>query len=62
MPRSPLRTFHSVTGGSGGDADEVSRLSSPYDDLNQQIIRLLQEDFAAACSLSAACLSIKGRR
>ena len=38
MPPSTLQTAQSVT------ASEVSRLSSPYDDLNQKIIRLLQED------------------
>ena len=60
MPRSPLRTFHSVTGGSGGDADEVSRLSSPYDDLNQQIIRLLQEDGRAAYDVIGQKLGVSG--
>ena len=60
MPRSPLRTFHSVAGGSGGDADEVSRLSSPYDDLNQQIIRLLQEDGRAAYDVIGQKLGVSG--
>ena len=60
MPRSPLRTFHSVAGGGGGDADDVSRLSSPYDDLNQQIIRLLQEDGRAAYDVIGQKLGVSG--
>ena len=44
MSRFTPRAVQSVTDASGGDAGEVSPLSSPYDDLNQQIIRLLQED------------------
>ena len=38
MPPSTPQTVQPAT------ASEVSRLSSPYDDLNQRIIRLLQED------------------
>ena len=39
MPRSTLSTVQAAT----KDGD-VSRLSSPHDDLNQQIIRLLQDE------------------
>ncbi len=49
MPRSKAHELQVVAvHGDGEPAGRVSPLSSPYDDLNQQIIRLLQEDGRAA--------------
>ena len=56
MPRSTPRAFQSVS----GDAGEVSRLSSPYNDLNQQIIRLLQDDGRAAYDVIGQKLGVSG--
>ena len=60
MPRSTPRAFQSVSGDSAGDVGEVSRLSSPYDDLNQQIIRLLQDDGRAAYDVIGQKLGVSG--
>ena len=60
MPRSTPRAFQSASGDSAGDVGEVSRLSSPYDDLNQQIIRLLQDDGRAAYDVIGQKLGVSG--
>ena len=60
MPRSTPRAFQSVSGDNAGDVGEVSRLSSPYDDLNQQIIRLLQDDGRAAYDVIGQKLGVSG--
>ena len=57
MSRTTVRAFHAVTDDSGGD---VSPLSSPFDDLNQQIIRLLQNDGRAAYDVIAQTLGVSG--
>jgi Lrp/AsnC family transcriptional regulator for asnA, asnC and gidA len=49
-----------VSDGSAGDASEISRLSSPYDALNQEIIRLLQEDGRAAYDVIGQKLGVSG--
>ena len=49
MPRSKAHELQVVAvHGDGEPAGRVSPLSSPFDDLNQQIIRLLQENGRAA--------------
>ncbi len=55
MPRSTLSTVQAAT----KDGD-VSRLSSPHDDLNQQIIRLLQDDGRAAYDVIGQQLGVSG--
>ena len=60
MSRFTPRAVQSVTDHSGGDAGEVSPLSSPYDDLNQQIIRLLQEDGREAYDVIGQKLGVSG--
>ena len=60
MPRPTPRVIQSVSEGSSSDASEISRLSSPYDDLNQRIIRLLQEDGRAAYDVLAQKLGVSG--
>ena len=60
MSRFTPRAVQSVTDASGGDAGEVSPLSSPYDDLNQQIIRLLQEDGREAYDVIGQKLGVSG--
>ena len=54
MPRSTLRTVQSVAD------DDVPRLSSPYDDLNQRIIRLLQDDGRAPYDEIGQKLGVSG--
>ena len=54
MPRPPLHTVQAVAG------DDLSPLSSPFDDLNQQIIRLLQEDGRAAYDVIGQTLGVSG--
>ena len=56
MSRPSLRAFRATT----TDAGEISRLSSPYDDLNQQIIRLLQEDGREAYDVIGQKLGVSG--
>ena len=61
MSRSTLRAFEAVSADSGGDrSDAVSPLSSPFDDLNQQIIRLLRDDGRAAYDVIAQKLGVSG--
>ena len=53
--------LQTVTAHNGDDFDDkVSRLSSPFDDLNQQIIRLLQEDGRAAYDIIGQELGVSG--
>ena len=61
MTRSTVHAFEAATAGDGGEhAGAVSSLSSPRDDLNQQIIRLLQDDGRAAYDLIAQKLGVSG--
>ena len=60
MSRFTPRAVQSVTDDSGGDAGEISRLSSPYDDLNQKIVRLLQEDGREAYDVIGQKLGVSG--
>ena len=60
MPRFTPRAVQSVTDDSGGDAGGISPLSSPYDDLNQQIVRLLQEDGREAYDVIGQKLGVSG--
>ena len=60
MSRFTPRAVQSVTDDSGGDAGEISPLSSPYDDLNQQIVRLLQEDGREAYDVIGQKLGVSG--
>ena len=60
MARPTPRVIQSVSEGSVGDAGGISRLSSPYDDLNQRIIRLLQEDGRAAYDEIGQKLGVSG--
>ncbi|MDD9991760.1 MAG: AsnC family transcriptional regulator, partial [Rhodospirillales bacterium] len=54
MSSSTLRPVRAVT------ADDVPRLSSPHDDLNQQIIRLLQDDGRATYDEIGLKLGVSG--
>ena len=54
MSPPTLHTVQAVTG------DDVPRLSSPHDDLNQQIIRLLQDDGRAAYDEIGQKLGVSG--
>ena len=60
MSRFTPRAVQSVTDDSGGDAGDISPLSSPYDDLNQQIVRLLQEDGREAYDVIGQKLGVSG--
>ena len=60
MPRPTPRAFQSANGDSGGNAVDVPPLSSPYDDLNQRIIRLLQEDGREAYDVIGQKLGVSG--
>ena len=61
MSRPAVHAFRAVSADAGGDhAGDVSRLSSPFDDLNQRIIRLLQEDGRAAYDVIAQKLGVSG--
>ena len=57
MSRTTVRALQAVTADSGGD---LSPLSSPFDDLNQQIIRLLQDDGRAAYDIIGQKLGVSG--
>ena len=57
MSRTTVRALQAVTADSGGD---LSPLSSPFDDLNQQIIRLLQNDGRAAYDVIGQKLGVSG--
>ena len=56
MSRPSLQAFRAMT----TDAGEISPLSSPHDDLNQQIIRLLQEDGREAYDVIGQKLGVSG--
>ena len=56
MSRATLRTFQAAAAESG----DVSPLSSPHDDLNQQIVRLLQDDGRAAYDVIGRKLGVSG--
>ena len=61
MSRSTVRAFEAVTADGGEDHfDAVSPLSSPFDDLNRRIIRLLQDDGRAAYDVIAQKLGVSG--
>ncbi|MCY4478500.1 MAG: Lrp/AsnC family transcriptional regulator [Rhodospirillales bacterium] len=55
MPRPTLQAFQTAS----ADGD-ISPLSSPHDDLNQQIIRLLQDDGRAAYDEIGQQLGVSG--
>ena len=56
-----MHAFQATTADSDSDhAGDVSRLSSPHDDLNQQIVRLLQDDGRAAYDVIAQKLGVSG--
>ena len=54
MPRSTLHPVQAVA------ANDISPLSSPHDDLNQQIIRALQDDGRAAYDVIGQTLGVSG--
>ena len=61
MPRNRPRALQTAIGdAAGGHVSGVSRLSSPFDDLNQQIIRLLQDDGRAAYDEIGQKLGVSG--
>ena len=61
MPRFALHELAAAIAPAGGDsAAIVSPLSSPADDLNQRIIRLLQEDGRAAYDVIGQQLGVSG--
>ncbi|MCY4351292.1 MAG: AsnC family transcriptional regulator [Thiotrichales bacterium] len=60
MTRSTLRTSEVVTANGGDPEDAISALSSPFDGLNQRIIRLLQDDGRAAYDAIGQKLGVSG--
>ena len=63
MSRSTVHELQTVTDHAGDPADptgRVSPLSSPHDDLNQRIIRLLQDDGRAAYDVIGHKLGVSG--
>ena len=61
MPRTTVHAFQSSTpDNGGGHPEDVSPLSSPHDDLNRQIIRLLQDDGRVAYDVIAHKLGVSG--
>ncbi len=59
--RAKAHPLQAVTTQSGDDPDgRVSPLSSPFDDLNQKIIRLLQDDGRAAYDIVGQHLGVSG--
>ena len=61
MTRSTVHAFRTTTDDDGDEhAGTVSALSSPHDDLNQRIIRLLRDDGRAAYDLIAQKLGVSG--
>ena len=61
MSRSTVHAFQAAVASSGDDhASSRSPLSSPSDDLNQRIIRLLQDDGRAAYDVIAHKLGVSG--
>ena len=59
-PGSTVQVLQAVTGQGDDQADQVSPLSSPFDDLNQKIIRLLREDGRAAYDIIGQELGVSG--
>ena len=55
-----IRTAPADRGNDGSDGGGGSQLSSPYDDLNQQIIRVLQDDGRAAYDAIGQRLGVSG--
>ena len=53
-------TLHAIQATAAGNGNDVSPLSSPFDDLNQQIVRLLQDDGRAAYDVIAQKLGVSG--
>ena len=61
MPRFPIRALEDTTADNDQDrSGNVSPLSSPFDDLNRQIVRLLQEDGRAAYDVIGQKLGVSG--
>ena len=60
MSRSTVHAFRAATVGSDDHTGSRSPLSSPSDDLNQRIIRLLQDDGRAAYDVIAQKLGVSG--
>ena len=61
MSRTAVHAFQTATADGGGDhTGDVPPLSSPFDDLNQQIIRLLQDDGRAAYDVIGQKLGVSG--
>ena len=60
MSRPTPRVLLSAAKGDAGAAGEISPLSSPFDGLNQKIIRLLQEDGRAAYDMIGQTLGVSG--
>ena len=61
MSRTAPRALQTVTGDSVvGHVSEISPLSSPFDDLNQQIIRFLQDDGREAYDVIGQKLGVSG--
>ena len=56
MSRSSVHALHAAN----ADGGNVSRLSSPHDDLNRQIIRLLQDDGRATYDVIGQTLGVSG--
>ena len=53
-------TVHAIRTDGSDDGSRVSQLSSPHDDLNQQIIRVLQDDGRAAYDVIGQRLGVSG--
>ena len=60
MSRSQVHQSQAVADRGGEPAGTVSPLSSPADDLNQRIIRLLQDDGRAAFGVVGQKLGVSG--
>ncbi|MDD9981447.1 MAG: Lrp/AsnC family transcriptional regulator [Gammaproteobacteria bacterium] len=61
MSRTTVHDFQALTAvGSDDQGSRISPLSSPSDDLNQKIIRLLQEDGRAAFDVIGQKLGVSG--
>ena len=57
---SPIQATSIDRGGDSDDGGRVSQLSSPHDDLNQRIIRVLQDDGRAAYDVIGQQLGVSG--
>ena len=61
MSRTTVHAFRSSVADNGeGPAGDVAPLSSPHDDLNQRIVRLLQDDGRTAYDVIAQELGVSG--